>query len=79
MSHVTVDYHSELPPYKQVAGFIAAKIESGELAPGDPVPSVARLMQEYGIARTTAGKVLRYLQEQGLVVISRGWGTFVKR
>jgi DNA-binding GntR family transcriptional regulator len=76
---VTVDYHSEQPPYRQVAAIIAAQIERGDLGPGDPVPSVTRLMQEYGIARTTAGKVLRYLRDEGLVVISPGWGTFVKR
>ena len=48
----------------------------GEIPAGGAVPSVARLMQEFGIARTTAGKVLAYLQEQGRVKIVRGWGTF---
>ncbi len=73
---MSVDYSSAVPPYQQVAAIIAARIDSGEIPAGGAVPSVARLMQEFGIARTTAGKVLAYLQEQGRVKIVRGWGTF---
>jgi DNA-binding GntR family transcriptional regulator len=76
---VSVDYRSDVPPYRQVAAIIVARIESGELAPGDPVPSVARMMQDYGIARTTAGKVLGYLRDEGWITIVRGWGSFVAR
>lgn len=35
-------------------------------------------MQEFGIARTTAGKVLAVLRDEGLITIVRGWGSFVK-
>jgi DNA-binding GntR family transcriptional regulator len=33
-------------------------------------------MQEFGVAGTTAGKALNYLQDQGKVKIVRGGGTF---
>lgn len=36
------------------------------------------LMQQYGIARTTAGKVLALLSEEGVITVVPGWGSFVK-
>jgi len=78
VSHVTVDYQSPIPPHRQVAEIIRARIRSGELAPGDRVPGVTGLMQEFGIARTTAGKVLAALRDEGLITVVPGWGSFVK-
>jgi Bacterial regulatory proteins, gntR family len=52
---------------------------SGELQPGDRVPGVTALMPEYGIARTTAGKVLALLRDEGLITVVPGWGSFVKK
>ena len=76
---MSVDYESAVPPHRQVAEFIRARIRSGELKPGDRVPGVTALMQEYGIARTTAGKVLALLREEGLIIVVPGWGSFVKQ
>jgi DNA-binding GntR family transcriptional regulator len=53
------------------------RIQSGELAPGARLPSVASLMSEYGVARNTAAKALRMLADEGLVEIVPGWGSFV--
>lgn len=33
--------------------------------------------QEYGIAKITARKVLAALREEGLIVTTPGWGSFV--
>ena len=68
-----------MPPYRQVAGELRARIESGDLGPGDRVPSITTLMQEYGIARNTARHALAVLAEEGLVEVTPGWGSFVKR
>jgi len=43
---VTVDRDWDVPVYIQVAGFIRARIESGELAPHRPIPSIRTLCQE---------------------------------
>jgi len=75
---VSVDYDSPVPPHRQVAEVIRARIRSGELQPGDRVPGVTRMMQEFGIARTTAGKVLALLRAEGLITVTSGWGSFVK-
>ena len=74
-----IDTDSPVPPYRQVAAFLRGQIERGELPPGRRLPSIADLVQEYGIARTTAGKALRLLVDEGLAEVSPGMGTYVKR
>jgi GntR family transcriptional regulator len=74
-----IDSESSVPPYRQVAAFLRGQIERGELAPGRRLPSIADLVQTYGIARTTAAKALRVLIDEGLAEVSPGMGTYVKR
>lgn len=66
-----------MPPYRQVAAILRGRIESGELRPHHRLPSIADLVQEYGIARTTAAKALKLLVEDGLAEVVPGWGTYV--
>jgi GntR family transcriptional regulator len=49
-----------------------------ELVPGRRLPSIAGLVQTYGIARTTAAKALRVLIDDGMAEVSPGMGTYVK-
>ena len=72
-----LDREGPIPVYKQVAEMIRARIQVGELGPGEAVPSEAELEIEYGIARTTARRVARELREQGLAYTVQGEGTFV--
>ncbi|HEV2373538.1 MAG TPA: winged helix-turn-helix domain-containing protein [Streptosporangiaceae bacterium] len=73
-----VDPDSPVPPYRQVAAYLRAQIERGELTPGRRLPSIADLVQTYGIARTTAAKALRVLIDDGLAEVSPGMGTYVR-
>lgn len=52
-------------------------IETGELRPGDQLPSEAELVAEYGLARNTVRHAMKYLRDQGLVITIQGEGTFV--
>ena len=54
------------------------KIESGELAVGDKLPSERNLAEQYGVARNTAREAIRLLAEQGLVTIRHGSGVTVR-
>lgn len=47
-------------------------IESGELKPGDPLPSERDLMASYGVGRPAVREALQALQNRGLVAISHG-------
>jgi GntR family transcriptional regulator len=73
-----IDRGSPVAPWRQIHALLRAQIESGELAPGDAVPSLVTISQTYGVATTTARKVLAALREEGLVVTSP-MGTFVTR
>jgi DNA-binding GntR family transcriptional regulator len=63
-------------PWRQVFGLYRQRIESGELPPGARLPSIRGMSQEFGIAGTTAQKVIAALKADGLVVTSP-MGTFV--
>jgi DNA-binding GntR family transcriptional regulator len=65
--------------YVQIAGQIRGLIESGELAPGDPVPSINTLVQDHGVARQTAAKALQLLEDEGLTRRVPGLGYYVKK
>lgn len=66
-----------MPIYEQVAGIIRARIEAGELAPYDPVPSETALVQEHGVARSTARRAIRELRETGWVFTLPARGSYV--
>ncbi len=72
------DREGPVPPWVQVTDALRQRIESGNLAPGAMVPSIVQIHQEFGIAKTTARKVLAQLREEGLIVTTPGWGSFVK-
>ncbi|MEV0663702.1 GntR family transcriptional regulator [Actinomadura luteofluorescens] len=65
------------PPYRVIAAEIRARIESGELRPGDRVPSIRQIAQRWGVAVATATRAAAVLREQGLVEPRVGAGTVV--
>ncbi len=67
----------ETPVYEQVKAFIRGHISSGRWKPGDPVPSEAALMAQFGVARMTANRALRELAAEGMVTRVQGSGTRV--
>ena len=71
------DREGHIPPWMQVRDTLRQKILSGELASGAMVPSIVTIHQDYGIAKTTARKVLAALRDEGLIITTPGWGSFV--
>lgn len=68
-----------LPASQVLAGELRDAIESGELKPGDKLPSERALASEHGLARNTVREAVRLLSEQGLVTAEHGRGVFVRR
>jgi DNA-binding GntR family transcriptional regulator len=64
-------------PSERLAAEIRRKIESGEWASGDQIPSVTELVTTHGVSRATVVKAVRVLVDEGLLVTRQGWGTFV--
>lgn len=67
-----------LPKYVQVADYIREQIMTGELKPGDALPSERQIVEEWGVSRPTATKALSALRVEGLVEARQGSGTFVR-
>lgn len=67
------------PEYRRIAAELRTEIESGELQPGDALPSEAALMARYGVSRNTARQALTELEGAGLVDTIQGKGRFVRR
>jgi len=63
--------------YMRVADDIAARIGSGELAPGTRLRSEHDLAQHYGVAFGTIRRAMAVLRERGLVITRHGRGNFV--
>jgi AcrR family transcriptional regulator len=61
----------------QIAAELRRRIETGELAPGDRVPSTREITRRWNVAMATATKVLTQLRHEGLVRAVPGVGTVV--
>jgi DNA-binding FadR family transcriptional regulator len=53
-------------------------IVSGELSPGDLLPSESPLSKEFGVGRTVLRESIKRLEEKGLVRVVQGRGTVVQ-
>ncbi|WP_074999297.1 GntR family transcriptional regulator [Streptomyces qinglanensis] len=72
-----IDHEGPVTPYRQLAEILRARIARGDWAEGRPIPSETRLVQEYGLARSTVRRAIALLAEQGVVWTVQGRGTYV--
>jgi GntR family transcriptional regulator len=63
--------------YQQLAAILRDQIRSGELPPGSPVPPLPKLTKQYKIANRTARQALAVLEDEHLVRVIPGRGTYV--
>jgi GntR family transcriptional regulator len=75
---VTIDHEGSTPVYLQLATLLRSMIESGEIPPDRPLPSVKSMMQTYGVAQGTAERAVRILKDEGLVRTVIGKGVYVR-
>jgi len=75
-----IDRASRVPPHQQIADFLRREIKAGRYSPdGPPLPSGARLGQEWDVAKRTALKALQLLAAEGLIEPENGMGYYVTR
>lgn len=72
-----IDPTGKVPPYRQVAEIIAAKIASGEYVRGSRIPTESELVETYEIARSTARRAVAVLRDQKLVETVPTRGSYV--
>jgi len=72
-----IDLDSGIPLARQIADGLRALLVSGELAPGDRLPSSRRLGVDLGVHFNTVAQAYRELEGEGWLVLNRKQGTFV--
>lgn len=70
-------YRSAGNGYADVAAHFREKIENGELAPGNSLPSVEELRTQFSVSAKTVSRALKVLKDEGLVAHRGALGTVV--
>ncbi|KXK61525.1 GntR family transcriptional regulator [Micromonospora rosaria] len=63
--------------YLQVARDIREQIASGQLKPGDKLPSFSALCQQYEVSNTVVRAAMLLLKAEGLIDGRQGKGVYV--
>ena len=71
-----IDFRSSEPSYKQLSNQLRDMIISGEIGPGEALPSLAQMVTETGLSMSTVQRAVRVLVSEGLVVTVPGRGMF---
>jgi ABC-type glycerol-3-phosphate transport system substrate-binding protein/DNA-binding transcriptional regulator YhcF (GntR family) len=72
-----IDPESPIPLYYQLKTLILEDIANGTYTPGDRLPTEHQLCDHHGISRTPAHRALAELAAEGVILRTRGRGTFV--
>ena len=75
---IRIDLESAVPIEEQIRREIRQTIAHGEVAPGDELPSVRQLAGELSVHWNTVARSYRRLRDEGLLVVGRGRGVYVK-
>ena len=74
---IEVNFHSKEPLYYQIEEQIKFLITSGQVKPGDQLPTVRDMADALEINFNTIARVYRRLDQQGFVSSQRGRGCYV--
>lgn len=72
-----MEFQNNIPIYLQVIEDIKSRILSGEIHPGDKLPSSREMAVRYGVNPNTASRIYNEMERQGITFTKRGIGTFV--
>lgn len=74
---IELDFQSDIPIYEQLKTEIIVGIASGQLTPGERLPSVRQMASDIGINLHTVNKAYTQLKEEGYLLIHRQRGVVV--
>lgn len=63
--------------YAEIAEHFRLEIRNGTLRPGDRLPTIKEVIEQFGVSNTTAVRAYKALKEEGLTKSARGAGTVV--
>lgn len=74
---IHIDFRSETALTTQIVEQIQNRVLSGELKPGDQLPTVRQLAAELRVNFNTVARAYRILDELGLISTQQGRGTYI--
>jgi len=74
---VKVDFRSGIPIYIQIMEQIKVRIASGQLKPGDQLPTVRQMATDLRVNFNTVARAYRLLDEAGVISTQHGRGTYI--
>ena len=72
-----LDMASKVPIYLQIRNQIVLGIASGELPPGEKLPTIRALAEQSGVNMMTVNKAYGLLKQEGYITTDRRGGTVV--
>lgn len=77
MDRSPLDRRSGIPLYHQIEQRLLEQIQSGELKPGKPLPSIQQIAALMGVSQMTVRQAVRELSGLGVIYSRQGKGTFI--
>jgi GntR family transcriptional regulator len=74
---IDIDPKDSRPVYRQIADEVERCVATGVLKPGEPLPAVRKIAADLKVNANTVQHAYRTLEQEGLVYVKRGLGTFV--
>lgn len=74
---LSLDFSGKLPIYLQIRNQIVLGIASGELAPGEKLPTIRALAEQSGVNMMTVSKAYQLLKQEGYIRTDRRSGAVV--
>ena len=72
-----IDFTGEVPIYEQIRRQIIIGLAQGKLKAGDKLDSVRELATDIGINLHTVNKAYKLLEEDGIIVMDRRFGSLI--
>ena len=73
-----LDFSAEDPIYRQIRDQVVAGIASGQLRPGEKLPTIRALAEEAGINMMTVSRAYQLLKSEGYITTGRRDGAAVR-
>jgi GntR family transcriptional regulator len=74
---IQVDFESGVPIYMQLVDRIKQMVASGQLQPGQQLPTMRQLAADLRINFNTVGRAYTLLDQEGVISTQQGRGTFI--
>jgi GntR family transcriptional regulator len=74
---IEIDFESGVPIYMQLVDRIKQMTVSGQLQPGEQLPTMRHLAAELRINYNTVGRAYTILDQEGVISTQQGRGTFI--